>query len=104
MAPAPARACGRAPPRLVAIAPGPPRVYCPDPRSGLPDPRTSPVRRRGRGVSSMRYRHFRNTAPPALAPLWNESLIHRGAVELRSASPLEVAVLNKPYFDPAGLV
>ena len=52
----------------------------------------------------MRYRHFRNTDPPALAALWNESLTHRGAVELRSAAPLDGAVLNKPYFDPAGLI
>jgi ribosomal protein S18 acetylase RimI-like enzyme len=52
----------------------------------------------------MRYRHFRNTDPPALAALWNESLTHRGAVELRSAAPLDAAVFNKPYFDPAGLI
>jgi ribosomal protein S18 acetylase RimI-like enzyme len=52
----------------------------------------------------MRYRHFRNTDPPALASLWNECLTGRGAVELRSAAPFESAVLNKPYFDPAGLI
>lgn len=51
----------------------------------------------------MRYRHFRNTDPPGLVALWNEALTGRGAVELRSAAPLEIAVLNKPFFDPAGL-
>ena len=52
----------------------------------------------------MRYRHFRNTDPPAVAALWNEALTHRGAVELRSHTPLENAVFNKPYFDPLGFV
>ncbi|HKB05856.1 MAG TPA: GNAT family N-acetyltransferase, partial [Gemmataceae bacterium] len=50
----------------------------------------------------MRYRHFRNADPPALTALWNESLTHRGAVELRSHLPLDNAVFNKPYFDPHG--
>ncbi|MSR53034.1 MAG: GNAT family N-acetyltransferase [Gemmataceae bacterium] len=52
----------------------------------------------------MRYRHFRNTDPPALVALWNDALTHRAAVELRSNEPLENAVFNKPYFDPAGLI
>lgn len=52
----------------------------------------------------MRYRHFRNADPPALVALWNDALTHRGAVELRSHTPLENAVFNKPYFDPAGFV
>jgi ribosomal protein S18 acetylase RimI-like enzyme len=52
----------------------------------------------------MRYRHFRNADPPALAALWNESLSHRGAVELRSPATLDTAVFNKPYFDPKGLL
>jgi ribosomal protein S18 acetylase RimI-like enzyme len=50
----------------------------------------------------MRYRTFRNADPPALVTLWNEALTHRGAVELRSHTPLENAVFNKPYFDPNG--
>jgi len=50
----------------------------------------------------MRYRHFRNADPPALTTLWNEALTHRGAVELRSHTPLDNAVFNKPYFDPRG--
>jgi ribosomal protein S18 acetylase RimI-like enzyme len=52
----------------------------------------------------MRYRPFRNADPPALVALWNEALTHRGAVELRSHTPLENAVFNKPYFDPLGFV
>jgi ribosomal protein S18 acetylase RimI-like enzyme len=52
----------------------------------------------------MRYRHFRNADPPAVATLWNESLTHRGAVELRANTPLENAVFNKPYFDPFGFI
>jgi len=52
----------------------------------------------------MRYRFFRNVDPPALVTLWNEALSHRGAVELRSHTPLENAVFNKPYFDPHGFI
>lgn len=52
----------------------------------------------------MRYRTFRNADPPALVALWNEALTRRGAVELRSHTPLENAVFNKPYFDPAGFI
>lgn len=51
----------------------------------------------------MRYRHFRNTDPPAIVGLWNESLRSRGAAELRSPAPFESLVLNKPYFDPQGI-
>jgi ribosomal protein S18 acetylase RimI-like enzyme len=52
----------------------------------------------------MRYRYFRNADPPVVAHLWNESLTHRGAVELRSHTPLDNAVFNKPYFDPRGFI
>jgi ribosomal protein S18 acetylase RimI-like enzyme len=52
----------------------------------------------------MRYRTFRNADPPAVVALWNEALTHRGAVELRSHTPLENAVFNKPYFDPLGFI
>lgn len=52
----------------------------------------------------MRYRTFRNADPPALVALWNEALTRRGAVELRSHTPLENAVFNKPYFDPNGFI
>jgi ribosomal protein S18 acetylase RimI-like enzyme len=50
------------------------------------------------------YRSFRNTDPPALATVWNESLAGRSAVRLRGSLPLENCVFAKLYFDPAGLV
>jgi len=50
------------------------------------------------------YRSFRNSDPPALVEVWNESLTGRGAVRLRGSLPLEYCVFAKPYFDPAGLV
>jgi ribosomal protein S18 acetylase RimI-like enzyme len=50
------------------------------------------------------YRQFRNTDPPALAEVWNEAFTGRGAVRLRTSSPLERHTLAKPYFDPAGLI
>ena len=50
------------------------------------------------------YRTFRNTDPPGLAEVWNESLRGRGAVPLANSSPLEHLIFAKPYFDPAGLI
>ncbi len=50
------------------------------------------------------YRAFRNTDPPALVTLWNEVFPGRGAVHMRTASPLEFFVYSKPYFDPKGLI
>jgi ribosomal protein S18 acetylase RimI-like enzyme len=50
------------------------------------------------------YRSFRNTDPPGLVEIWNESLGGRGSVRLRNASPLERFVFAKPYFDPDGLI
>ena len=50
------------------------------------------------------FRHFRNTDPPALVEVWNESFPGRGAYRLRSANLLEHAVLAKSYFDPMGLI
>ncbi len=49
------------------------------------------------------YRTFRNTDPPALTTIWNESLIERGAIHLQHSTPFETHVLAKPYFDPRGL-
>jgi ribosomal protein S18 acetylase RimI-like enzyme len=51
----------------------------------------------------LRYRPFRNTDPPALVQIWNESFTGRGAAFLQGTAPLEHYVLAKPYFDPAGL-
>jgi ribosomal protein S18 acetylase RimI-like enzyme len=50
------------------------------------------------------YRSFRNTDPPALVEIWNQSFSGRGAVPLRHSNPLERHVFAKPYFDPKGLI
>jgi ribosomal protein S18 acetylase RimI-like enzyme len=52
----------------------------------------------------VQYRRFRNTDPPRLVTVWNEALTGRGAVQLRTSSPLERHVFAKPYFDPEGLI
>jgi len=52
----------------------------------------------------VQYRCFRNTDPPSLVEIWNESFVGRGAARLRHASLLERHVFAKPYFDPAGLI
>jgi ribosomal protein S18 acetylase RimI-like enzyme len=50
------------------------------------------------------FRRFRNTDPPALADVWNESHTARGAYPLRTPALLERWVLSKPYFDHDGLI
>ena len=50
------------------------------------------------------FRHFKNTDPPALADVWNESHPSRSAFPLRTPSLLERWVFSKPYFDPEGLI
>jgi GNAT superfamily N-acetyltransferase len=50
------------------------------------------------------FRQFRNTDPPALADVWNESHTARGAYPLRTPALLERWVLSKPYFDHHGLI
>jgi ribosomal protein S18 acetylase RimI-like enzyme len=52
----------------------------------------------------IQLRSFRNTDPPALVDIWNESFTGRGAYALRSASLMEHCLFAKPYFDPAGVV
>lgn len=52
----------------------------------------------------IQYRQFRNTDPPELVEVWNETFTGRGAVRLRSSAALERYVFAKPYFDPAGLL
>jgi ribosomal protein S18 acetylase RimI-like enzyme len=52
----------------------------------------------------VQYRRFRNTDPPRLVEVWNEAFTGRGAVRLRTSSPLERHVFAKPYFDPDGLI
>lgn len=50
------------------------------------------------------YRSFRNTDPPALVDLWNDSITGRGACYLRGNILLEYFLFAKPYFDPHGLI
>lgn len=50
------------------------------------------------------FRKFRNSDPPLLTEVWNESLLGRGAVRLRSSTAFDRFVLAKPYFDPEGLI
>ena len=46
----------------------------------------------------MIYRPTRNTDPPALAEVWNESLPGRGAYTLRNAGPFERWLFCKPFY------
>lgn len=50
------------------------------------------------------FRRFKNTDPPALADVWNESHTARGAYPLRTPALLERWILSKPYFDHDGLI
>jgi ribosomal protein S18 acetylase RimI-like enzyme len=58
----------------------------------------------GKARTVAQYRCFRNTDPPKLVEVWNESLTGRGSIRLRHSTPLEHYVFAKPYFDPAGLI
>lgn len=50
------------------------------------------------------FRRFKNTDPPALADVWNESHTARGAYPLRTPALLERWVFSKTYFDHDGLI
>jgi len=50
------------------------------------------------------YRRFRNTDPPALADVWNESHASRSSYPVRTPALLERWIFSKPYFDPDGLI
>jgi ribosomal protein S18 acetylase RimI-like enzyme len=52
----------------------------------------------------IQFRTFRNTDPPALVEIWNESFTGRGAYRVRGPSLLEHCLFAKSYFDPAGLL
>lgn len=52
----------------------------------------------------IQYRPFRNTDPPVIAGIWNESCNGRGSFALRLVGSLERAVFGKHYFDPNGLI
>lgn len=46
------------------------------------------------------YRRYRNTDPPALVDVWNESLTGRGSYPIRTPGMLERWVFSKTYFTP----
>jgi ribosomal protein S18 acetylase RimI-like enzyme len=52
----------------------------------------------------LHYRPFRNTDPPALVQIWNESLAGRGAAFMQAVAPFELHILAKNYFDPRNLI
>lgn len=52
----------------------------------------------------MKFRTFRNSDPPALLEIWNESGLGRGAYFVRSTLLFEYCVFSKPYFDYSGLI
>ena len=52
----------------------------------------------------VQYRSFRNTDPPHLVDVWNESFTSRGIARLRHSTVLERHVFAKPYFDASGLI
>jgi ribosomal protein S18 acetylase RimI-like enzyme len=49
------------------------------------------------------YRTFRNTDPPRLVAVWNETFIQRGSPRLTNNMLIERYVLAKSIFDPKGL-
>jgi ribosomal protein S18 acetylase RimI-like enzyme len=54
--------------------------------------------------SVITFRRFKNTDPPAMADVWNESHPARSAFPLRTPALLERWIFSKPYFDPDGLI
>jgi ribosomal protein S18 acetylase RimI-like enzyme len=69
-------------------------------RGGSPSP--YPCGRQGPAV--IHYRPFRNTDPPGLVEVWNETATGRGAFPLRTPGMLERWVFGKPYFDHDALI
>lgn len=50
------------------------------------------------------FRRFRNTDPPALVEVWNESLPNRGAYPIPTPGLLERWIFSRPHFNPNGLI
>ncbi len=50
------------------------------------------------------YRPFRNTDPPHLLRIWSACAGKPGLIQPLTLPYLERSVLNKPYFDPKGLI
>ena len=55
-------------------------------------------------MSSISFRPFRNTDPPALARIWSNHPPLPGLVQPMSTTLLERFVLSKPFFDRHGLI
>jgi ribosomal protein S18 acetylase RimI-like enzyme len=53
---------------------------------------------------AVQYRSFRNTDPPHLVEIWNETFTSRSIARLRHSSVFERHIVSKPYFDPKGLI
>lgn len=50
------------------------------------------------------YRRFRNTDPPGLVDVWNDTATGRGSYPVRSTAILDRWIFSKIYFDPDGLI
>ena len=50
------------------------------------------------------YRRFKNTDPPGLVDVWNDTCAGRGCYPLRNPSLFDRWILSKPYFDPDGFL
>ncbi len=50
------------------------------------------------------YRQFRNSDPPHILRLWNESGLGRGAAQAVSCDEFDSLVIAQTYFDPAGMI
>jgi ribosomal protein S18 acetylase RimI-like enzyme len=50
------------------------------------------------------FRQFRNSDPPQIVRLWNESGLGRGAAQDVSCDEFDSLVTAQTYFDPAGLI
>lgn len=50
------------------------------------------------------YRQFRNSDPPHILRLWNESGLGRGAAQAVSCDEFDSLVIAQSYFDPAGMI
>src|SRR6516165_1492847 len=56
-----------------------------------------------KGAIVVEYRTFRNTDPPRLVSVWNDTFTQRGAPRLGNNTLIERFVLAKSIFDPKGL-
>jgi ribosomal protein S18 acetylase RimI-like enzyme len=50
------------------------------------------------------YRDYKNTDPPGLADVWNESATGRGAIPIRNPALFERWMFSKPYFEAPSLI